>query len=396
MSRIALAVATSWFLVGCSEPASQADAGEDVPYRPDVSAERSPAGDETPEQETRPDGGLESAAAARRGRGVLSLESKPSFVPRVLPYGVVSPGDGMVSPEMRTDLSLAHGEQSISVHAPEDLVALLDPMEIYWFHLQRDEREGFRLLRVEKDGDTVYPEGDDERRQPDATVGTDGSPVVPLSEIVIPEAEEFDFFQESAEYSATSKERREMISGRIAAEFARADQVLVVSLEPTSRSSLREFQLAKLRKLRPGLIGGYSYYGSVALEPEAIATFADAVQAEVEHPVTPRLGFCWSPRHAIVLRSSTAPDFVILVCYECGGMRFEDGGETLTFCPPRGLEEEMDRRFKAHHVPCTEPFKESTGHRASTPSAPAPAGRSVGGENSEPGAKSGEVSRQTR
>jgi len=86
----------------------------------------------------------------------VTILSRPSFIRRSMPYGVVSYGHGRTGPARRTFLSLTKGEKSLSIPVPETLPSLLDLQEEYVFRLSRSPRLGYRLDNVQKDGVTVY------------------------------------------------------------------------------------------------------------------------------------------------------------------------------------------------------------------------------------------------
>lgn len=175
------------------------------------------------------------------------------------------------------------------------------------------------------------------------------------SQIVIPDFGDL-VEEDMPEDSSISLERRTAVAQRIAKAFAEAESVGIVSLEPSSRWILELRHPAMIRHLRKQLFAGYSYYGSVALDAELTATVSTAVVDAIDTPLTPRLGFCWAPRHAIVIRKAPEKDVILQLCYECGGMRIKDGEETLTFFPPTGIRKAMDDLFDRHNIPRSMPI----------------------------------------
>jgi hypothetical protein len=111
----------------------------------------------------------------------------------------------------------------------------------------------------------------------------------------------------------------------------------IESLEPNARRIANGESKGKL--------GEYDTYGSVVLDDKIRAEFINEVVASTSIPSTPKMGFCWSPRHAIVIVKEGTPDFAIYICYECDGMKLKFKGEGVHFLPPRNLKREMNEIF---------------------------------------------------
>ncbi len=178
-------------------------------------------------------------------------------------------------------------------------------------------------------------------------------PVAP--EIDTPEVD-VPFSEKKWVAPARSDAERAALVKAVKEAFAEADRVEVISLEPMARMMRqRDVGQEKLERLRGGEIGGIEHYGGVVLPGELIPEFRTAILERMSGSKEPMIGFCWAPRHAVVIKRKDREDLVITICYACKGMRVDHDGASQLFFAPWDIKSPMDSLFDAHGIEKSDP-----------------------------------------